>query len=455
MIGNKTAKGWSLLGLCFLLTTLLAACGENPTNPPAPTIALPTNVAATPTKAPVKGEITVWSWDIAAQGLESNVAGFTRLYPEVKVKVEAINRQDMYDKLTAGLTAGGVGLPDVVTIETERLEAFSGKFPEGLMNLTERAAKYEKDFDPLRWDRSYLKGRVRAMPWDVAPAGLFYRVDLFQKAGVNPATIETWDDFIEAGKKIQAANPGVKLLAIDPLRDDTLFRLMLNQQGSFYFNKDGKISLASPEAVNAMTVIQKLQTAGLLLTVDGHTGLVNANKNGQVAAQPAGSAWSGTLTQSMPEMSGKWDVMLLPALTKGGNRATGLGGSVLAVPSKTKNVEAAWAFVEYSLATKDGQNNIFKNFGMLPAYQPAYSDPFYTTPQPYFNNKPVWKTLLDELPQVKPVVYTIDYPVAQSVSLEAQNEVLKGADPKTALETAADELKQKVGRDLEGTPAVK
>ena len=44
------------------------------------------------------------------------------------------------------------------------------------------------------------------MPWDSGPVVLYYRRDMFEKAGVDPASIETWDDFVEAGKKVVAAN---------------------------------------------------------------------------------------------------------------------------------------------------------------------------------------------------------------------------------------------------------
>lgn len=39
------------------------------------------------------------------------------------------------------------------------------------------------------------------MPWGIAPTVLFYREDLFQKAGIDVNSIVTWEDFIEAGKK--------------------------------------------------------------------------------------------------------------------------------------------------------------------------------------------------------------------------------------------------------------
>jgi lactose/L-arabinose transport system substrate-binding protein len=456
MRGRKTTVSRSLLGLglVLLLTGLvLAACGDATPAPPTATPLPPTPTASpSPTPKPaVKGDLTVWSWGTAAQGLQANIAGFNRKYPDVKVKLETLDRLDLYDKFTTGLSAGGVGLPDVVTLETERLEGLITKFPEGLANLTERAGIYEKNFDPGRWAKSDLKNRVRAMPWDVAPAGLFYRTDLFQQAGVDPSSIETWDDFIRAGQKIQGFFPGLKMLALDPAKDDSLFRLILGQQGAYYFNKDGKISLTSPAALNAMAIIQKLKAANLILTVNG-SGEIAAAKNNQVAAQPAGSWWAGVLSQAAPELKGKWDVMLLPAVTRGGNRAASLGGTTLAISSKTKNIEAAWAYIEYNLATTEGQTTIFKTAGILPAFLPAYADPAFTANQPYFNNKAIWKTFLNELPQVASPSYNMDNQLGQAASLAALADVFKGSDPQTALAKAAEDLKAKTGRDLEVEP---
>src|SRR6476646_7081537 len=111
MTGHKTAKNWSLLGLCALLTgLLLAACGETTPAPPTATPLPPTPTASpSPTPKPaVKGDLLVWSWGTAAQGLQANVAGFSSQYPDVKIKIETLDRLDLYDKFTTALTAGGV-----------------------------------------------------------------------------------------------------------------------------------------------------------------------------------------------------------------------------------------------------------------------------------------------------------------------------------------------------------
>jgi lactose/L-arabinose transport system substrate-binding protein len=438
-----------LLAVLTLLTSLLlAACGSSATNTPSAATNPTTAATGNQTGANVKGEITVWAWNVAAKSLASNVEGFNKLFPNVKVKVEDIGRLDVYDKLTTGLAAGGTGLPDVVAIESDRMDVYTTKFPEGLADLTERAAKYEKDFDPSKWAQSKPKGKVRSIPWDSGPVGVFYRVDFFEKAGVDASKIETWDEFIEAGKKVVAANPGVKMAAIDYTKDDALFRMILNQQGAYYFTSDGKINLTSKEAVNAMNIIKKMKDADLLLNISGWDGVVGANKNSKVATQVFGVWWSGTISSEAPDLKGKWDVMAIPAVAKGGSRASNLGGSTLAIPAKSKNIDAAWAFIEYTLATKDGQNTMIKNFGIWPSYIPAYSDPFYTAPQAYFNNKPIWKTFTDQIPQLKPAFYTSDNDKGLAVAADAQGAVLSGTDPAQALKKAADTLKQQTGREL-------
>ena len=396
----------------------------------------------------LKGDVTVWGWNIAAKSLQSNADNFKKLYPNVNVKVQDIGRLDVYDKLTTGLAAGGAGLPDVVAIESDHMDVYTSKFPDGLTDLTDRASKYEKDFDPSKWAQSKIKGKIRSIPWDSGPVGVFYRVDMFQKANVDASTIETWDDFIEAGKKVQAANPGVKMIAMDYTKDDGLFRMLLNAQGSYYFTEDGKINVTSKEAVTAMGIIKKLKEADLLVNASGWDGTVAANKNSKVAVQVFGVWWSGTISSEAPDLKGKWDVMLLPAITKGGTRASNLGGSTLAIPKGTKNLDAAWAFVEYSLATKEGQNNIIKNFGIWPSYIPAYDDPFYSSPQAYFNNKPIWQIFAKEIPQIKPVFYTADNDKGLTVLADAQGSVLNGTDPAQALQKAADNLKNQTGREL-------
>ena len=67
---------------------------------------------------------------------------------------------------------------------------------------------------------------------------MFYRRDFYEKAGVDPETIRTWDDFIAAGTKIEEANPGVGMAQGDLNGDTEWFRMIANEQGCGYFADD-------------------------------------------------------------------------------------------------------------------------------------------------------------------------------------------------------------------------
>lgn len=399
----------------------------------------------------MKGEITVWAWNIAAKSLESTVEGFNKKYPNVKVTVQDIGRLDVYDKLTTGLQGGGAGLPDVVAVESDRMDVFTAAFPDGFADLTSRASKYEADFDPSKWAQSKINGKIRSIPWDSGPTGLWYRVDVFQQAGVDPKSIETWDDLIAAGEKIKTATGGkVKLLPVDIVADDAGYRMMTSQLGTCcYFNSDGKINIGGAESVRVMTKLKEMNDKGLVANTSGWDGVVGATKNGDVATVPFGVWYSGTIIDQAPDLSGKWDVMLLPAFDKGGNRAANLGGSTLAIPSSSKNQDAAWAFVENALATPEGQNVMMEKFGIWPSYLPAYKAEFYSKPVTYFNNQPIWKMFADQVAKIPAATYTKDYAKGQAVLASAQAKILsQGGDPATVMAEAASELANQTGREV-------
>ena len=188
------------------------------------------------------GEITVWSWNVAASSLESVIAGFNEQYPDVTVSVEDLGNQQVFDRTLAGCAAGGSGLPDVLSIETHEAEIFWAQFPDCFADLA--ALGYSDDIAAGFPDfkRTELEvGDVRyAMPWDSGPVVMFYRRDFYENAGVDPDGISTWDDFIAAGTAVMEANPGVVMTQADFNGDTEWFRMLSNEQGCGYFSNDGE-----------------------------------------------------------------------------------------------------------------------------------------------------------------------------------------------------------------------
>ena len=55
---------------------------------------------------------------------------------------------------------------------------------------------------PRGLGRDVGQGKSYAVPLFHATTSLFYRKDLFKEAGVDPASIKTWDDLVEAARKL-------------------------------------------------------------------------------------------------------------------------------------------------------------------------------------------------------------------------------------------------------------
>lgn len=396
--------------------------------------------------AEIKGTISVWSWDVAAKALKRLAPSFEQRHPGTKVEVVDIGYDNAYDKITVGLKSGK-GLPDVLTIEGSRLPGYIGVFSGGLYDLTSLAGRHKAQFARAAWESvTGEKDKVFALPWDSGPCALFYRTDLFEKAGIDPDSVATWDDYVRAGERIKAET-GKKLLVMDP-QEDSMFPMLLQQQGQRYV-RNGEIIVADPKAVRAATLLQTLADKDLVQFEKGWDGLVSATKAGKVATTPYAVWWSGTLTDEMKELKGKFGVVPLPAFDPGGVRTSNNGGSTLAVSGHSANAQTAWAFIEFALADVANQVSMLKNEGLFPAYLPALKDPFVTAPQPYYGGQPVFKTFADLADKVPPVEETKDGPKARDiVNRTVSAIVLRGKDPKEALDSAAEQIAAATGRPI-------
>jgi lactose/L-arabinose transport system substrate-binding protein len=398
--------------------------------------------------AKIEGKVGVWSWDVAAKALKRLASAFEQRHPGTSVDVVDIGYDNAYDKITVGLKSGK-GLPDVLTIEGTRLPGYIGAFPGGLYDLTPLAGARAAQFARAAWkDVTDGHGKVFALPWDGGPCALYYRTDMFEQAGVDPAGIATWDDYVRAGEQIKART-GKKLLVMDP-QEDSMFPMLLQQQGQGYI-RDGRIAVADRQAVRAATLLKTLADKDLVAFEKGWDGLVSATKAGKVATTPYAVWWSGTLTDEMPELKGRFGVVPLPAFERGGARTSNDGGSTLAVSGRSANPRTAWAFIEFALADTANQVSMLKNEGLFPAYLPALKDPFVTAPQPYYGDRPVFATFADLASKVPPIEITKDAPKARDVvNRTVSGIVLHGDDPAKALGSAAKQIAAATGRPIAG-----
>ncbi|MED3550962.1 sugar ABC transporter substrate-binding protein [Cytobacillus praedii] len=427
-----------LYGVLILVLLILPACSNKSSGDE-----IKTGDAKNPA-----GTITVWGWDVAAATLKESVEIFQKKYPDVEVKVEDFGSGDLYEKLTVGLAARGSGLPDVVLMEDERIPGYTHQFPQGFLPLNKLGYdKYKDSFNPAKVAAVQDKdGNMIAAPWDIGPAGVFYRVDYFEKANVDPDAIQTWDDYIEAGKKIKEAT-GAQLLPIDISNYDGVFQMMMQQQGLSYFDEDNKITLQSPEATRAMSVIKELYDEDLVFNNNGWDGIVTATVNGTVATIPYGVWYTGTIMDQAPDLKGNWDMFYLPEFKEGGTRYANVGGSSLLIPSTTKNQSAAYAFVEFFTTDQESQMLGFEKYGLFPSLKDTYVLPEFTANSEYFNGSPIFKRFAEIVEEVPKIHLNENYAKASEITSNTQSSVLLEDKPvEDALKDAQKQLENEMKR---------
>lgn len=387
-------------------------------------------------------ELSIWATNINVPLLEKAVEEYQKDHPDFKLSVEEMNNDDIRSKVTTGLQAGGQGLPDGALLVDDGITGYVTNFKSEFANISSLGfSDYKDDFPQYKLDSISYEGDIYAIPFDAGPVGVFYRADLFEEAGVNADEIQTWDDYIKAGVKIKEAT-GANMLSYDS-NDSTVYTILLSQQGKPYFEQDGESNIASEASVNTANVFAQMAENDILLGTPGWNAWVTSLSEGQTATAITGAWLIGTLEQQVPDQSGDWAVMPLPAFEGNESRSANQGGSSFAIFEKSNHKEALYDFLEF-FSTDFEMQELAMEGGLFPSYLPVYESDLFSAPVEYFNNKPVWQFFADEMPKIPSVFYTEHDSVARDEAIKVQAEVAEGNDPKKSVKSAQDRIENRV-----------
>lgn len=407
------------------LTMLLTACG-----------------GATTTAAKNDGEpvtIKVAAWNVAADSLKAEIEGFQKKYPNIKVEVQYVDAD--YTKIMPRLVSGSE-VPDIIAIQSRDFPAFMKKFPNEFVDITDKTAGLKDKFVASAWEPTALDGKVYAMPWDIGPAAVYYRTDLFQQAGIDPASIQTWEDYIAAGKKLKEHfNGSIVMTGYSP--DFDLYEQLFSQLGGNYTTSDGKIDIGSQQSKQALTLIKRFADEGIAIDIKDWNGRMTAVKNNKIASVIYPVWYAGTLINNIADQKGNWAVMPLPAFEKGGSTQANLGGSVLTIAKKSKNPDAAWKFLEYSLATDEGETVMLK-YGLFPAYKAFYDNVAFKEKNEYFGSA-IYQFFAKQSEKIAPMHHGSIMLDAKKPITDMVMAVIAGQSIEEATANAGQEITKKTG----------
>ncbi len=390
--------------------------------------------------------VEVWGWNIAAESLDLLVPEFERENPGIDVRVVR-SGANLQSRFLLGMAAG-VGAPDVGQMQEREAPKFT---PSGrLMDLTDLASAHADDFAEAFWKSCLYEGRVYALPWDMGPCAVFYKRWIFEQYGVDPESIETWDDFIEVGLHIREASNGrtaMMPLALSGLPD--FFQILMQQNGGGIFNQEGEIILYSRENVEALELVRKLVDSGITTSLIGPELLASFDGD-SVASYPNAVWFMNQIKDNFPpQREGEWGVFRLPAFTPGGLRTSNLGGSVLLIPEQSEVGLEAWRFIEFANATVEGQVTQYRERGLFPAYLPALEHPYFDEPDPFFAGQQVHRLFATDLEHIPPMNRTRDWNEAERMLQQTLSGWLtRRLDNETYLRNLADALSRKINRPI-------
>lgn len=251
-----------------------------------------------------------------------------------------------------------------------------------LVDLTDRVEPFKDDIAPAVLAGVTRNGRIYGLPWTPNTGMVWYRQDVFEMAGVDPDEIETWDDFIEAGKIITnfAYPDGAdRYMHSVPATDLDLImqlQLMLGEQGAGLFDPEtGEVTIDSdPRFKRAFETLVRFQQEGILLPINEWAAPWYAALNDGTLASYISANWMEQIIQlDLAESQDKWRAMPLPAFEPGGARGAfeGCCSTLVVLNKPDVNVDLAWAFMSHSFLDDQVTADLMSKWVLTPAYLPA------------------------------------------------------------------------------------
>ncbi|MEJ5285305.1 MAG: ABC transporter substrate-binding protein [Brevinematia bacterium] len=385
--------------IIFLVLVLMSSCMEEQTRPQHFKKANEKSSLAYENENSDKIEIAVFpNVDLAYKEL---IGEFQRENPDIKVEVKSRGFGDHHLMILEYLNANKK-LPDILLVEAGFIDGLSPIF-EDLYSEPYNAKELQDSFFQYKWKMvSKNENSIIAIPLDISPACVWYRVDVFNEKNVKIEDIKTIEDLYAVGKTLtydKDNNGKIDHWLIPNV--ESIYEMILFSSQYRYFNKDGEADLNNPTAALAIQWAKEFRKAGYDAnvkewTMDWYDGLYK----GKFAYNISG-AWLGWHLENWiaPEAKGKFRVAGLPALNKKSKPMNfNKGGSFLAIPKKISPERKllAWKIVKWLTTRKENQIFTYNKADTLPAFMPAWEDKIFEEGISYIggqNPRPLWKEM--------------------------------------------------------------
>lgn len=399
----------------------------------------------------IEGATELIFWTFAGQHVdlfEDAVVSWNEEFPDrpIKLVAETYPFDQMHNNLLLALQSGS-GAPDLADIEVSRFPNFLQGVPQ-LLPMNDHVEPVIDKFVEARFNLYAKDGEYYGIPTHVGASVMYYNKEIMDEAGVDIESIETWDDYVEAGKQVVERTG--KVMTTVPTDDYLPMFQMVSQRGSDFFDENGNLTLDTQENIEVLQFLYDLiyvhEIAELTPGGQPHAEEYYQYMNdGNVASMAMPIWYMGRFLDNMPDLAGKMLIQPLPAWEEGGFRSAGMGGTGTVVTNQTDHEELAKDFLAYAKISEKANEKLWTILGFDPPRWDVWDNPVFQEDNDFYQffGENIFEVLLDVRDEINSINISQYTPsVANEFSTNIFNDVLRQHThtPEEALKKAQETI---------------
>lgn len=325
-------------------------------------------------------ELSLWTFQ------ELHVAFYTTMadlwneeHPDepINLTVTTGESHSLHSKLLVACQAGE-GTPDIADIEV----GYYGSFlkDDYLLPINDVVEPYEDEIVMSRVKMYGKDDNWYGVDFHLGASVCYYNMDVMKEAEVDPAEIVTWDDYIEAGKKV-LEKTGKPMCAAETA-DLFLPQLMLLEKGVQYVDESGQPNINTKEHAEVIEYIRDMIDSSVCEIAPGggyHMEEWYGHLNGGEVASVALPLWyMGRFLDYCPDLEGKIGIYEIPVWNEGDTREVLQGGTGTSVIKFTEQADLAKEFLAFCKLSEEGCKYEWNELGFDPIRVSLWEDPEIT-----------------------------------------------------------------------------
>lgn len=330
-------------------------------------------------------QVQVYSYDMPGEAAyyETLTKAFAEADGGGEVEITLDKWDHAHDQI-AGWFDAGAG-PDLVVVP----DIWLAEFAQNIAPLEDALGpEFGEGFFEVLYRKGFYEGHLLGPVWATSTKALFYRADLFRKAGMEPPN--TWAE--QLGAAVALNNPpGMHGLGLPGAReyetDDNFFFYFWSAGGEF-FDDNGKCVINSEAGVKALTfycdLVNKYHVTQPEVTTWNRKDTRRLLEAGKLAMFATGPWGVEQMRKNAPGV--EFGVVPLPMDKE---RVTQIITDHMVLAAYSTQKELAVRFLEF--AYQDEHRLAFTKLGILPEKTAVAADP-------YFQQDAEWKVFIDVIP---------------------------------------------------------